>query len=155
MASVASALSTNAATPALADSPPPPSETARYEGYYKIAIEEYRFSVNLSWERLKFFVTLSLTLAGVVPSLIKLSDADRFPRVGGAVLFLSGCTALFGVLVVWRGHSYYRNARNHMQGIEQRLGLPTENLELKTTGGMKRGHAAVSQRPTASSFLAL
>jgi hypothetical protein len=83
-----------------------------------------------------------LTLAGVVPAIIKLSESSPFNRAGGAVLILSGLAALVGASVVWKGHSYYQSARQQLQAIERQLGLPQQGLTLATTEGMKRGHAA-------------
>lgn len=46
-------------------------ERAELLGLYKTAIEEYRFEVNLGWERQKFFVGLNVSLLAAIAGFAK------------------------------------------------------------------------------------
>lgn len=122
----------------------------KYEDLYKIAVDEYRFNVNLGWDRQKFFVTLNLLVAGAVPGILKLSESNPLNQVAGAVLLLGCGSCLLGIYVVWKGHTYYQNSRQHLQALERRLGLSAQGLGLATTEGMRRGHLAGEAESSAS-----
>lgn len=99
---------------------------------YEVAIAEYRFNVQLSWDRLKFFVGLNLALIaalGFGPSSVPI-----------AVGYLAGAiTSALGALVVRKAHGYYQATRRHFQALERDLGLGA--LGLSTTPGMIGGSA--------------
>jgi hypothetical protein len=117
-------------------------DRAELLGLHKTAIEEYRFEVNLGWDRQKFFVGLNVSLLAALAGFAKLGgeQAHNGPLI--CALFADAATAVVGILVVQKSHLYYQNARDHFQRIERRLGYVTTDLALQTTSGMKEGHDA-------------
>jgi hypothetical protein len=128
----------------------PPPQRDELQALYKIALEEYRYEVSLSWDRLKhyFLVTAGLTTAGATLS-------NNFGGMHGslpsdlmvATVFLVGaCSAALGIMAVVRSREYYRmtvykkTLIEHLLGYDQRIDQFTEPnacLSIGTTRGMR------------------
>ncbi len=130
---------------------PPPLDNAALRDLYKIAVEEYRFTVSLQADRQKFFIGLNLAVSSVVPAVAKLDVAEGSGKMLAGVLALAAMTALLGMLVVHSSHRYYRNARSQFQEVERRLGLHEQGLGLLTTPGMRDQRSGASADPHVSS----
>jgi hypothetical protein len=112
-------------------------------GLYKTAIDEYRFEVNLGWERQKFFVGLNVSLLAAIAGFARLGTGDNHNALLAGALLANAATGILGIFVILKSHRYYRNARAHFQRIEHRLGYAASGLALQTTPGMKEGHDAL------------
>jgi hypothetical protein len=102
---------------------------------YEIAIDEYRFQVQLNWDRTKFFFTLNSAIVAAAAALIKLGESET-SYFYIALLFGTGAlTSWMGKKTARRGHEYYRNTRWKKTVIEDRLGLhhPLKDYEEFTT----------------------
>ena len=103
---------------------------------YKFAVEEYRFQVNLNWQRSQYFLGLNAAVISVGAGLIHLGPEAA--RENGAPLtvavFLVGLVlASFSTFAVWKQHDYYRTTRNRMLHIGRLLELG--QLAVATTPG--------------------
>ncbi len=99
----------------------PPAETLPLGDLYKVAVDEYRFNVQLGWDRAKFLVGLHTALFGAVVALLRTEAGHPVPI---ATLSLIGCAAaLVGVNIIDRSHRYYRRAVYKKTLLEDRLGL--------------------------------
>lgn len=96
---------------------------------YKIAIDEYRFQVNLNWQRSQYYFVLNAALIAAGGSLAGQADGGR--PVAAALFLVGFFAAVLAVLVTYTQHSYYRSARENLKDLERRLGL-TE-LGIRTT----------------------
>lgn len=88
---------------------------------YRLAIEEYRFNVRLSWDRTRFFVGLNAVLVTASSAAIRFLECPEFllvsiPVIGALVCWL-------GIRTTRNGHSYYRRAIHKKTLIEHQLGL--------------------------------
>jgi hypothetical protein len=99
---------------------------------YDAAINEYRFNVNLGWDRTKFFLVASagLIVAGI--GLIKVTEGDRLTSwflVG--LFFISAMITICGLKTLAVSKSYYREAIFTKTVVERELGLldPLPNLQ--------------------------
>jgi len=99
---------------------------------YDAAINEYRFNVNLGWDRTKFFLVASagLIVAGI--GLIKVTEGDRLTSwflVG--LFFISPMITICGLKTLAVSKSYYREAIFTKTVVERELGLldPLPNLQ--------------------------
>lgn len=103
---------------------------------YDIAIEEYRFQVNLNWQRSQYLLGLNALVISVGAGLVRFG-APPTEENGAPVtvaLFVVGLVlTLFSVFAVWRQHTYYRTARDRMLDIGDLLNLGT--LAVATTLG--------------------
>ena len=99
---------------------------------YGSALDEYRFNVQLGWDRSKFYLTISTTAIAAGVGLMKLSSDSV-----SASLFLA---AYFGLLIglTYLGYEtllvskrYYRQALLTKTLVERELGLfkPLQGLE--------------------------
>jgi hypothetical protein len=89
---------------------------------YRVAIEEYRFQVTLNWQRSQYYFVLNAALIAAGGSLFGI-QGDR-GRPFAAILFLMGLVAvLLAMLVTKTQHLYYREARDKLKQLQQRLGL--------------------------------
>lgn len=89
---------------------------------YRVAIEEYRFQVTLNWQRSQYYFVLNAALIAAGGSLFGI-QGDR-GRPFAAVLFFIGFFAvLLAMLVTRTQNSYYREAREKLKQLQQRLGL--------------------------------
>lgn len=88
---------------------------------YRHAIEEYRFEVQLSWERTKFYLGLNMALLAAVATLLRIESDSWFPLIG---ISLVGVLASgLGISTIRNGHEYYRRTIWKKTLIEEALGL--------------------------------
>lgn len=103
---------------------------------YDAAINEYRFNVNLSWDRTKFFLLLNSGLIAAGVGLIKIAE-DSLPASFFLVFFflVSILIAVSGLETVSVGKRYYRRANHIKTLVERELGLldPIPGLPSQTT----------------------
>jgi hypothetical protein len=104
---------------------------------YKIAVDEYRFQVQLNWQRSQYYLILNAALVAAGGSLLGV-QGDR-ARPLAAVLFWMGLlTVVLSLLASTTQHSYYRAARAVLKRFEERLGL--DDLAIQTTPAMGSKH---------------
>jgi hypothetical protein len=92
---------------------------------YKIAYAEYRAEVALGHERQKLFITLN-------PAVAALSAVGR--PVTALVFGLAALASLIGIVLVYRSHGRYRQARDVLMALAIELGC---SQDWQTTGGMR------------------
>jgi hypothetical protein len=104
---------------------------------YKAILEEYRFQVQYNWERVRYCLTLSVTLSAAAYGLLGASPGGWL--AGAALMGFVGAiaVALLGVRVTRKGHEYYRAIRATKRNAEQALGLPDLNLAIEPTRGIR------------------
>lgn len=92
---------------------------------YKIAVEEYRFQVNLNWQRSQYFLGLNAIIIGVGAGLVQLQPTgteDGAPLT--VAVFLVGVVlAMSSIFGLWQQHAYYRKARDRMLDVGDLLDL--------------------------------
>jgi hypothetical protein len=104
----------------------------RVDQQYRLAVEEYRFQVDLNWRRSEYFFVLNIGVLVAAASLLASQDLPR-----ALVAFIFGLGALLACLSIFANntqHGYYRSARELKQKLEDKLEL--EGLALQTTPGM-------------------
>lgn len=110
---------------------------------YKVAVDEYRFQVDLNWKRTQYFLALNVAILGVGTGLVKLQGADARILIVG--IFIIGCvSAVLSVFATHTQHMYYRTARDGVQRLEELL-KPAAPI-IKTTPGMSGKKRTVRQR---------
>jgi hypothetical protein len=100
-----------------------------------LALDEYRFQVNLNASRTQYYFVLNVGIIGVATSLLKFGEAGQPGNRLVALIYIAGllcCLLSLAASVVQRG--YYQAARNHKKDIEAELGLG--DLSIITTPGM-------------------
>lgn len=102
---------------------------------YKVAVEEYRFQVQLNWDRAKYLLGFNTAVIGVGTGLIKLGSSGQASPlligifvVGLVAAALSGCA-------VYLQHNYYRSTRDQMISLGRQLNLRTSAVA--TTPGIR------------------
>jgi hypothetical protein len=128
MSSIAGAAGTDSASPT-------PSQL--WEQYGR-AVEEYRFQVNLNWQRAQYFFVLDVA---VLAAAVGLRAGDSgISRAVIAALFGAGLViATMGIFALQTQHGYYQAARDLKERFERDLALG--DYALKTTPGMGSGVA--------------
>lgn len=112
----------------------PKPESASLVDLYKIALDEYRFQVNLNWSRTQYFIILNLGILGLATGLLRLDD-ERLSAIVGTGLYFTGVICCILALVAGSvQRSYYRQTKTHKARIEALLGLG--DLAIRTTPGM-------------------
>jgi hypothetical protein len=105
---------------------------------YAHAVDEYRFQVNLNWQRLQYFLGLNVAILGVGAGLLRLGS-NRQPQLDNtlpALVFCAGvCLSLASWYLARRQQAYYRAARDNMTRIAQRLRVG--DLGVATTAGAR------------------
>jgi hypothetical protein len=103
---------------------------------YKIAIEEYRFQVQLNWQRSQYYLILNAALIAAGGSLLGI-QGDR-GRPLAFILFLMGLvTVVVSLLATTTQHTYYRAAREKLKRVEERLGLGPLGIQTTPSLGSK------------------
>ncbi len=120
-----------------------PSE--RLFDLYKVALEEYRFEVQLGWDRAKYFLVLNSAILSVATGLFKMGNS-RLVFLFVALIFLLGfSTCVLGRQAILKNHEYYRRTIVQKTLIEHTLGLanaipgldPSSSLAVGTTRGQR------------------
>lgn len=101
---------------------------------YKVALDEYRFQVNLNWSRTQYFLVLNLALLTVGIGLIGRTEPSRL--LVAAVFSVGGVFCLACLAALHVQTAYYRTARNRIVDLERALGFPVEQ-QLQTTPGLR------------------
>lgn len=119
---------------------------------YDAALGEYRFNVQLVWDRTKFFLVLSAGLIGAGVGLIKVTESSALESLFLAFFFLFSITITnCGLETLALGKRYYREAIFTKTLAERELGLleqlpglkdPRANLSIAVTDG-QRNHRAI------------
>ena len=119
---------------------------------YGTAIDEYRFNVQLSWDRTKFFLLLNSALIAAGIGLLKIAEGSLLTSIFLVLFFLlSILISVFGLGTIAVGKAYYREATFTKTLAEHELGLldpvpgfqdPRANLSIAVTQGQRK-HAAI------------
>jgi hypothetical protein len=114
---------------------------------YSTAIDEYRFNVQLSWDRTKFFLLLSSGLIAGGVGLIRVAQDSTETSVFLIIFFvLSILINMLGLNTVAVGKNYYREAVFTKTIMERELGLlkaihdlpdPRANFSISVTDGQR------------------
>lgn len=105
---------------------------------HSYAVDEYRFQVNLNWQRLQYFLGLNLAILGVGAGLLRLgTNQQQEPdNTLPALVFVAGvCLSLAAVYLARTQQSYYRAARDRMTALAGLLHV--EHLAISTTAGAR------------------
>ena len=97
---------------------------------YSHAIEEYRFEVKLTWDRVKFYLGLNIALLAAVATLLRIDSESWLPLV--LVSFIGILASGLGISTIGEGHRYYRRTIWKKTFIEDLLGL---NESIRTQEG--------------------
>jgi hypothetical protein len=105
---------------------------------YAHAVDEYRFQINLNWQRLQYFLGLNVAILSVGAGLLRLGSNQR-PQPDNtlpALVFIAGvCLSLASWYLARRQQTYYRNARDTMTRIARLLHV--DHLGVSTTAGAR------------------
>lgn len=104
-----------------ADSEVPERQLPSGAEIYRHAIEEYRFAVQLSWERTKFYLGLNMALLAAVATLLRIESDSWIPLAG--ISLVGVFASWLGISTIRRGHEYYRRTIWKKTLIEEALGL--------------------------------
>lgn len=100
---------------------------------YSISVDEYRFQVNLNWQRSQYYMAFNAAIVAAGAGLLQATKGETLIVV--AVVFLVGFSScVLAVLAGEAQHDYYRAARDGKRRLEDRLALG--ELAIRTTGGM-------------------
>jgi hypothetical protein len=119
---------------------------------YSTSIDEYRFNVQLGWDRTKFFLLLNSGLVAAGVGLLKVAE-DSVLSSSFLIMFffLSILISIFGLETVNIAKAYYREAVFTKTLVERELGLldpipgiddARANLSIAVTRG-QRDHVAI------------
>lgn len=95
-------------------------------GLYRIAVEEYRFQVNLNWQRSQYFLGLNAAVISVGAGLVRLGPPKAIENgapLTVAVFLVGLILAVFSIFAVWKQHGYYQTTRDRMLQVGRCLDL--------------------------------
>jgi hypothetical protein len=129
---------------------------------YSTAIDEYRFNVQLGWDRTKFFLLLNSGLIAAGVGLLKVAEGSVLPSIFLVLFFLlSIFISAFGLQTAKIAKGYYREAVFTKTLVERELGLlePIQglqdsraNLSIAVTRGQRDYEAILSGQSHADDF---
>lgn len=111
---------------------------------YRLAVEEYRFQVQLNWDRAKYFLGFNTAVIAAATGLFKVGATADGLVVGLFVVGLVSALLSAGIMRVQ--HDYYRSARDAMLREAAALGLGERSLT--TTPGAQRSRTTRVARLT-------
>jgi len=102
---------------------------------YELAVAEYRFQVQLNWDRSKYLLGFNATVIGAGTGLVQLGNRVTQLLLG---IFLVGlASAVLSAIAVSLQHSYYERTRDVMVAQGERLRLD-ERAVATTPGALRR-----------------
>lgn len=114
-------------------------DKASLQKQYEIVMQEYRFQVQLNWDRAKHFLVFNTAILAGAVALYR-NGSTWASKVGvAAMLLLAAANSLVGQDAVAMGHEYYRSICDLKTRLEAALEL-TE-FAIVSTPGMQRAHA--------------
>lgn len=114
---------------------------------YDSAVAEYRFNVQLAWDRNKFFLTLISAIIAAGVGFIKVASESKAASVFLFFLFgVSIAITMYAIEALSTGKKYIREANYKKMLIERELGLLNiipnfsslrSNFSIAVTGGQR------------------
>lgn len=103
---------------------------------YEQAVEEYRFQVNLNWQRTQYFLGLDVAILGVATGLLRLGTGAHPSDLLPGLVFVAGVLlSLCSVFLTWQQHDYYRHARDQVKRLRDELHVGDRGIV--TTSGSR------------------
>jgi hypothetical protein len=127
-----------AESPAAPD--PPTKDDLRKQ--YDAVLAEYRFQVQLNWDRAKHYLVFNTALFGAAIALEKDARTGVAKAAVGAFLSIAALNSALGAHAVAKGHEYYQEIRDLKTRLETDLRMAP--YAIVSTPGMKRGHDQVA-----------
>lgn len=115
-------------------------DNATLADMYKVAVEEYRFQVQLNWSRSQYLLAFSVAILAAGVGLLNLGGGDA-QWMTAAVFVVGAVAAVMSIAVTVVQHDYYRAARDRAKRFEAELNVPSA-LRMDTTPTMRRPAAA-------------
>ncbi len=89
---------------------------------YKLALDDYRFQVQLNQDRSRYFLVLNLTVIGIATGVVQLGQGTISILV--AILYATGFLfCIFSIFALEAQRKFYRSARDQKMYFEERLEL--------------------------------
>ena len=104
---------------------------------YKVSVDEYRFQVNLNWDRNKFYVLLNSGLITATCGLLRLPEFQFAEFLTAPLFFLGLLTSWLGYKTLIKGIEYRRRTVIKKAHIEDKLRKYSDIIPADTTQGMK------------------
>jgi hypothetical protein len=124
----------------LASAPP---KTPDLQKQYEFVLQEYRFQVQLNWDRAKHFLIFNTAILAAAVALYK-SGSTPIAKLGiAALMTLSALNSFMGRHAVAEAHRFYREIRDLKAKLEDKLGLG--EYAIASTPGMKRGRGDAAE----------
>ena len=102
---------------------------------YKVAVEEYRFQVQLNWDRTKYLLGFNTAIIGVGTGLIKIGSHNAATPLLIGIFVVGLVAAALSTCAVYLQHTYYRSTRDRMATLDRQLNL--QGTGIATTPGMR------------------
>jgi hypothetical protein len=102
---------------------------------YKVAVEEYRFQIQLNWDRAKYLLGFNTAVIGVGTGLIKVGSKHQASPLLIGIFIVGLVASVLSLSAVGLQHNYYRSTRERMVSIEGRLGI--HDSAVATTPGIR------------------
>ncbi len=94
---------------------------------YKLALDDYRFQVQLNQDRSPYFLVLNLTVIGIATGVVQLGQGTISILV--TILYLAGFLfCLFSIFALAAQRKFYRSARDQKMYFEERLELGAASI---------------------------
>lgn len=113
---------------------PTPDQSPALIDLYKIALDEYRFQVNLNWSRTQYYIVLNVAILGLATGLLRIEDRTLSAVVGTGLYFAGTVCCVLALFAGTVQRSYFRQTKAHKAKLEELLELG--DLAIKTTPGM-------------------
>ncbi len=91
---------------------------------YKLALEDYRFQVQLNWGRSQYFLVLNIGVIGIATGIAQ--GGFTYLVAGMYVAGLALC--VFSILALQAQRKYYISAREQKKRFEEALGLGESSI---------------------------
>ncbi len=94
---------------------------------YKLALEDYRFQVQLNWGRSQYFLVLNLTVVAIATGILQFAGGEFGVLVAG-IYMMGALFCAFSVAALRAQRKYYVSAREQKKRFEEELGLGERSI---------------------------
>lgn len=110
---------------------------------YELVLQEYRFQVQLNWDRTKHYLIFNTAIFGAAIALYKDAKSWQTEAAVALLLLVASLNSYAGVRAIEVGRDFYRRSRQTKTKLEKALGLG--EFSILSTPGMRRDHGEAAE----------
>ncbi len=94
---------------------------------YKLALDDYRFQVQLNQSRSQYFLVLNIGIIGVASGIVSMASGP-FASLVALIYVVGALFCVFSIIALHVQRKFYKSARDQKKRFEDMLGLEDKSI---------------------------